>query len=395
MQHKLEDILFQEFDISERFKLRTIDLLAFSLITFFCVLMRVSLFPFASNDYNTFLQHWFTTIKDNGGFAALSISLGDYTPPYFYILASLTYLPIDSLISIKFVSCIFDFILAITVMKMAYAKYSSTPVAILSYGITLITPTVLLNSALWGQCDVIFTTFLVLSVLAFMKDKPVWATSFFAIALCFKLQAIFIAPLLVVLWLKGKIKFRHFFLIPAIYIISVIPSAIAGRDFFELLTIYISQSGQYTKMSLNAPNLYMFISQSTDPMIATTAVMICFVVVLSAIYIFAIKKFELSKDSIISMALFFAILLPFLLPHMHERYFYVADILSIIYTIYRPKKFYIAILVIFSSLCSYLPYLFGETPINLNYVALVMLFALIFLVVDLINQIFIKIPKNI
>ncbi len=123
--------------------------------------------------------------------------------------------------------------------------------------------------------------------------------------------------------------------------------------------------------------------------------MICFVVVLSAIYIFAIKKFELSKDSIISKALFFAILLPFLLPHMHERYFYVADILSIIYTIYRPKKFYIAILVIFSSLCSYLPYLFGETPINLNYVALVMLFALIFLVVDLINQIFIKIPKNI
>ncbi|MEG0692606.1 MAG: hypothetical protein RR444_05940, partial [Oscillospiraceae bacterium] len=128
MQQKMENILFQEFDISKQFKLRTIDLIAFSLITFFCVLMRASLFPFVSNDYSQFLEKWFITLKDNGGFSALSVSLGDYTPPYFYILAALTYLPIDSLISIKLVSCIFDFILAITVMKMAYSKYTSTPI---------------------------------------------------------------------------------------------------------------------------------------------------------------------------------------------------------------------------------------------------------------------------
>ncbi|MFZ2539382.1 MAG: hypothetical protein WAX04_10835 [Oscillospiraceae bacterium] len=390
MQHKMEDILFQEFTVSKHFKLRTIDLLAFTFFTFFCVLMRVSLFPFVSGDYTQFLEKWFHTIKDNGGFSALSISLGDYTPPYFYILAALTYLPIDSLVSIKLVSCIFDFILAITIMKMAYAKYASTSVAILSYGIALITPTILLNSACWAQCDVIYTTFLVLCVFAFMKDKPVLATSFFAIALCFKLQAIFIAPLLVVLWLKGKMKFLHFFLIPAIYIVSIIPSAIAGRNFFELLTIYISQSGQYNKLSMNAPNLYIFISQNTDKMIAMAAILLCLVEVLVAIYILIIKKFELTKDIIISLALFFAILLPFLLPHMHERYFYVADVFSVLYAIYRPKKFYVAVLVIFSSLCSYLPFLFRETPINLNYVALIMLSSLIFLIIDLKNQIFIK-----
>lgn len=395
MEYKLDNYLFRKITISKAFKIRNVDFIAFIVITLFCILMRVTLFPFVSSDYTEFLEEWFTVLKNNGGFKALSISLGDYTPPYFYILAALTYLPLDGLISIKIISCIFDFILAVTIMKMIYIKYKSVSVSIFSYALTLCAPTILLNSSAWAQCDVIFTTFLVLCIFSFMKDKPLLGILFFSIAFSFKLQAIFIAPLLIVFWLKHKIKFRHFFIIPTIYIISIVPSVIAGRSFFELLTIYISQSGQYSNMSLNAPNLYMFISQSTDKRIEITAILICFVAVLVSIYLIATKKFKFNNEIIISLALFFSLLLPFLLPHMHERYFYIADVLSIVYAFFRPKKHYVSIIIIFSSFFSYVPFLFGVTPINLNYVSIIMLFSLIILINDIKKQITVNLVKNI
>lgn len=395
MKATINSFLNEEFYLTKKIKLKNLDMIVFTLVTVGCILMRAALFPYVSGDYGSFLSKWFDTLEKNGGFKALSISLGDYTPPYFYILAFLTYLPFDSLFSIKLVSCIFDFVLAIFVMKMVFAKYKSVPISILSYGVALVAPTVLLNSACWAQCDVIFTLFLVLCIFSFMRDKPLLACVFFGISFSFKLQAIFLAPLLLIFWLKGKMKFRHFFAIPAVYLISIIPSAIAGRSFWELLTIYISQSGQYNNMSLNAPNMYIFISNVTNSSLGSAAVLLCFVAVLMAIYLIFRKKFTFTNDIIITLALFFALLVPFLLPYMHERYFYVADVLSIIFVFYRPKRFYVAIMVVFSSLCSYLPFLFAKQPISLNYAAIIILVALVFVAVEIKNLLFVeKIQKK-
>ncbi len=33
-------------------------------------------------------------LKDGGGLAAIGKNVGDYMPPYFYLLALLTYLPV-------------------------------------------------------------------------------------------------------------------------------------------------------------------------------------------------------------------------------------------------------------------------------------------------------------
>lgn len=388
MNLKLKKFLKTEISITDKLKLTPLDLIAFTLISVCCILMRTAMFSYVSGDYGSFLSKWFDTLQENGGFAALGMSLGDYTPPYFYILAALTYLPINSLFSIKLVSCFFDFVLAIYIMKMVFFKYKSVPISIFSYGAVLAAPTVLLNSACWAQCDVIFTLFLLLCVFSFMKDKPLLACIFFGISFSFKLQAIFLAPLLLIFWLNGKMKFRHFFAIPAVYLISIIPAALAGRSLFELLTIYISQSGQYKRMSLSAPSIYIFISDMTNTAVATAAVLICFVAVLTAIYLICRKKFEFTNEIIITMALFFSLLVPFLLPYMHERYFYSADILSIVFAFYRPKKFFIAIMISFASLCCYMPFLFGKQPVNLNITAIIMLFALIFIVIELKKLLF-------
>ena len=57
------------------------------------------------------------------------------------------------------------------------------------------------------------------------------------------------------------------------------------------------------------------------------------------------------------MALLFAIGIPFLLPHMHDRYFYAADILSLVMAFAFPIFSPVALLVQFASLLGYHAYL--------------------------------------
>lgn len=391
---RLDEFFQTEIPLTKRFKPQSIDLLCFAAITVFCIFLRVALFTHVSNDYKMFLSSWFETLEQNGGLLGIGISIGDYTPPYFYILALLTYLPIDPLISIKLVSVIFDFFLAIVIFKLVFERTGKYTLANLSYAMFLLAPTVFLNSAAWAQCDVIFVTFLVLCTASLLKNRPFSAMVFFSVAFCFKLQAIFLLPALVLFFLKGKIKLRYFLLIPVVYIISVIPSALMGRPITELLTIYFSQSGQYSKLSMNAPNPYYLLGDSTDNMLSFVGICICAVILGMLIYLLYSKQFELTSEVTVTISLLFLIAMPFFLPHMHERYFYAADVVAIIYAFYRPKRWYVAVTTGISSLLCYLPFLFGTKPISLNIAVLLMTFSLAAVGVDLFGQIFKKTEKR-
>jgi uncharacterized membrane protein len=72
---------------------------------------------------------------------------------------------------------------------------------------------------------------------------------------------------------------------------------------------------------------------------------------------------------------------------MHERYFYMADVLSIVVAFYRPRLWLVPVLVQFASFFSYLPFLFGRrgaetTVIGFPVLAAAMLVALILVVWD-------------
>lgn len=385
MNKYIDDILCSEFEVSPQLKLKYFDILVFITITLVAIIARISLFPYESNDYKVFLLPWFEQLKSAGGLNGFGLSIGDYTPPYIYIMTLLTKLPIDSLVSIKTVSIIFDFIGAIILMKLVYNQTSKPSTAIFAYATFLFAPTILLNSAMWAQCDIIFTAFLLLCVYYFTKERPFLATIFFGVAMAFKLQAIFLAPLLILLWLRNKMKFRHFLLIPGVYLISILPAFIMGRPFGELMTIYFSQAGQYESLSLNSPNLFTWVDSDSGAILSIAGIAVCFCVILLILYYSMTKKITITTKEIIAFALLFSLIVPFLLPHMHERYFYLADVLAILYAFTFKKRAIIPIAVILSSFASYTPYLFGITPIDLKLVAIVMLAVIYFIVKDIMN----------
>ena len=70
-----------------------------------------------------------------------------------------------------------------------------------------------------------------------------------------------------------------------------------------------------------------------------------------------VNRKKMNDRAVLALCLLFAIGIPFLLPHMHERYFYGADILSLVLAFSVPVSFPTALLVQFASLLGYHAYL--------------------------------------
>ena len=342
-----------------REEVRWEDMLFLLLISGAALLTRFYLFPIESNDYHQFLQKWFATLKENGGLAAIGMNIGDYMPPYFYILALLTYLPFNDLYLIKLVSCAADFVLDYYVMRAVSLRYPGRPQGFMAYAVVLFLPSVVLNSAAWAQCDAMYTAALLACLYYLLVNRPNRAVLAFSIAFVLKLQAIFFAPFLLLLVLKRKIKLRSLVLIPAVYILSIIPAAIMGRSLWDLLTVYVSQSKLYTSLCMSIPNLYAFLGNVASEPLGDAGVIFAGGAVLMLLYALYRKEYTITPDILVTIGLLFAILMPFILPHMHERYYFLADIVSVVFAFYFPKKLYAAVIMCVSSACATANYLFG------------------------------------
>jgi hypothetical protein len=66
---------------------------------------------------------------------------------------------------------------------------------------------------------------------------------------------------------------------------------------------------------------------------------------------------------------------------MHERYFFLADVLTVVLAFYRPRLWFVPLIVQAASLLSYLPFLFWDEPhgpfVSLKVLATMMLAALL------------------
>lgn len=357
------------------------------LITIIALLMRFLLFPFQSGDYHQFLQGWYTALQQNGGFAAVGMDIGDYMPTYLYLLAFFTYLPVSGLTAIKLISSAADIILAVYVMKTVNLKFSNKTYGVVAYAVILFLPSVFLNSAVWGQCDSIFTSALIAFVYYMMQNREEKAVLAFSIAFIFKLQAVFLAPLLLLMLLKQKIRLRTLFIIPIVYLIAILPAVIIGRGFFDLLTVYFSQAGQYNMIAMFLPNLYTWLPENTPGYISKAAVLLAGALVLISLFYFNRKKFALTGGMVVSLALFFALFVPFILPHMHERYYFAADILSVIYAFYFPKKLYVSVVTELASTYAVCHNLFNTEFFSVQLLGVIMLVILILLVKHLVQLI--------
>lgn len=380
--------------------------IGFIIITIFALAIRYYFMRYQTWDYIGFLSQWFEKIKAEGGIYALKSSIGDYNCIYLTILAILTYIPINSLYTIKLVSIVFDFILAFSSVKLVDKFLKKTKhkslIKLLTYALVLFTPTVLLNSSCWAQCDSIYASFIIISLIFLIDEKYFWSFVFLGISFAFKLQFIFILPLYILIWIsKRKFPIYYFAILPIMNFITCIPSIIVGKPIKECFSIYVNQIQSYPELtSKNFPNMYSLCCKLTEKSEAMTIdyinigrIGIIIAIALLAIIAFIIiyKKTNISKQMMIKIGIWSIVVVTFFMPNMHDRYSFVADILSILaIMIFKTKKSILyAFILNLTSLSTYVRYLFTTEFINMKFASILQLIVVICLTYDIFRELII------
>ncbi|MEA5576893.1 hypothetical protein [Anabaena sp. UHCC 0451] len=322
----------------------------------FAVVVRLVCVPNKSVDYKYFLDPWYDFIVANGGFSAFKYNFYDYTPSYLYwlLIAATLLSGVPKILGIKLFAMTVDFICAFFTYKIVKLKYPTGRMANWAFLAVILSPTVIYNSSLWGQCDVIYTTGLITCVYFLSIHKQIPALTSFGIAISFKLQAMFLAPLLLILLVKKRITWYYLPVVPLIYLIAMLPAWIAGRPIKELIFVYFDQANKYKELAKNVPNLYQWIPNEFYNIVVPIGLLLTVATIFLLAYLVYRSKLEITQDRLIYLATISVFFMPYILPKMHERYFYPTDILSIIFAFYFPQYRWVAISVQLASFFSYL-----------------------------------------
>jgi Gpi18-like mannosyltransferase len=407
--------------LSPVFKLENI---IFVLICLLALRIRLAFFPFQTNDYNSFLKPWMQYIVDNGGFEAFRVKFYDYTPFYVYLLWIGTELKVNYLFWIKAISVLFDFVMAYYIGKIVAIKYPK--VFKMAFLVTLMAPAVIFNGSLWGQVDVMYSSMVMACLYYILTNKQIKAAFFFAIGLCLKLQSMFFAP--VFLWLMVTKNIPKKFVVTltalfiGLYLIMILPisqgvifqnnpldSTKNARGLFDststivngvktevkdtrdgLLSIYLNQPKNYSHIVMGpASSMYQWVDDKNYEYFYQNGLTIAIVVILIlAYYLVSNKIINVDNDVIVKMALISTLAVPFLLPKMHERYFFLADVMALVYAFWFPKKFWVGVAIAFISFTVYIQAVIGGNIPEIfqqQYNALWVMLILVYLIYDLIK----------
>lgn len=199
------------------------------LSTVISLFVRISMSDFISRDMSRFLLQWYDAIKIRGGFNALGTQVGNYNIPYQTLVAFLTYIPIKPIYAYKISSSIFDFIQGYVVYKIIFQISRDWFKASIGYAVTVNLPIVLLNSALWGQCDSIYTTFCLMSLYFMIREQYMFSWISMGAAFAFKLQAVLFLPFLLFVYAnERKFSIIQIIWIPIIMIILSLGGGTSG-----------------------------------------------------------------------------------------------------------------------------------------------------------------------
>ena len=372
--------------------------------------IKTSFFDWGSGDYHSFLKHWMAYMTNNGGILSFKDSFYDYTPLYLYFLLIGTLPSISAVISplwwIKIVSILFEFIGAFFVAKIVNLKYGNNQehnnMWQYAFLVFFALPSVIINGSMWGQCDVVFSSFVVGTLYYLLKKKWMMMSITYAIAFCFKSQAIFFAPVFLIVLINRYMPLSALFkmIVSTVfcYLLVIFPAYFVGRPLLDvsrnmgkgLLTIYLNQTGSYTDLNKGATNMYRWINNEHYKMFYRAGIGIAGFAVFWMTWISTKMSNTRTREFIIKTAFLSVTIMPFMLPKMHERYFFLADTMAVVFAFWFPKKAWMSIVLLICSAFSSFEWLNGggsfPTVLGVPNMALWVMIMLIFLVADWIKE---------
>lgn len=297
----------------------------------------------------------------------------DYPPGYMYILygveavRSLLRIPYMSelhILLLKLPAILCDIVCGCLLYRTACKKTSDTT-ALLLTSIYLFNPAVILNSAVWGQIDSVFTLAVVLMCLGLVNCRMPQAYLAYALGVLLKPQMLVFTPVLLIgvfdhVFIKQfSLRKLMLNLMYGVYALLALLLLCLPFGLDRVFAQYIQTLGAYPYTAVNAYNFWgllglnwtgqdgilLFFSYRTWGAIAI------FLIVLFTFLISFILKGDSTKYLLLGA---FIILTMFVFSvRMHERYMYPGLILLLFAFLYKPVKSTFVCYTVFSVLHFY------------------------------------------
>lgn len=298
---------------------------ALYLVVFFLFIEKISL------DYVAYLEPWYRAILFNG-FSILRDPFYNYAPLYMYLMALATLLPFKAVVSIKLVALPVILLGGFLTNRLAKLLNKEAIWGWLGYSLVILAPTIVINSAYWGQADVFYSVALLACVYYLLDKKPFLAMLTFGVAISFKAQGVFLGPFLLLMLLKKQIPWKYLIIPPLVFLLSMVPVIWVGRPWLDVLLTYFNQANSFRHLTMGAATLWAFFPW-LDTNHYDLGVIIGLFLTLVGALIYLVGGYRTlntsNKPQVLMAALISVAFMPFLLPKMHDRYFYTAELLSI------------------------------------------------------------------
>lgn len=293
----------------------------------------------ATIDMQNFLLPWMEAVRARG-VQSLSGEFSNYTPPYVYLMYLFSPLAplIGPVATIKLIPVPFIVLAATGVFRLVSRLGVDRRGAVAAAMVVLLCPSVFVNTFVLGQADVIYTAFLVWFIVFANERRPLLAALMFGLSFSFKAQAVFLSPFLLYLVLSGQMRVWQLLVPPITYLAMMTPAALFGRPWSELLTVYVAQSEFFRFLAVAAPNPWRIV-QFLEIVSYETGVKIGMAVgaLTGLVLSFGSLRAPRGSGTNLLVAVLCAALMPYVLPKMHDRYFFVADVLAIALAFAVPR----------------------------------------------------------
>lgn len=340
------------------------------------------------SDMNCFVSWSDMVYKDGFGAFYKSDSFTDYPPGYMYILyiigmvRSVFNIAWDSVLSnilVKLPAIIADMGAGYLIYHVASKYVKETGAAIIS-ALYLFCPAIILDSAVWGQTDAVFTFFVALVCYLVTAGKLIPSYFVFAVGILIKPQTLIFTPVLIC-GIIDKVfledfNWNKFFknLVCGLAAILVIVLLMLPFGFGDALAQYTETLGSYEYASVNAYNIWTLMGLNWTGqdgyLIGLTyhtwgTIAIVLIVIVSIIISLRSKnnpsKYYFIGAFIVTCVFMFSV-------RMHERYIYPAILLLILcYSVRQRKEIYILYTVLSAaSFYNIAHVLFFYDPNNFN-----------------------------
>lgn len=360
------------------------------------LLIRCHLAPITmlSGDYQESLLPWVEYYQKNGIIQGLAETMGSYYVPYNLFLAIIAFLPGQPWIYIAGFSIICDYVCAFYIYLIAKTITEehgiATSKATFAALAVLLIPASILNGALWKQCDSVYTCFVIISIYYSLKKKFNRSFLMLGIGFIFKLQAIYVLPVFIILYIlreKG-LRIFHFLWLPVMYLIGGLPAVLAGRRVLDVYDVYYHQASYegFNAMTMNMPNLYSF-SLSDYPALKMPALMITLCIFIFMACFIQKCKPQIDSANLVYLSVWCLWTCIMFLPAQHERYnFPVLLILTAFYIVTDIRKCWPALVINVISCFQYGNYLFKAFYPNEALMAIFHMIAYLYVTYDLLRR---------